>query len=65
MFRDKVITLILEEVNAMNSQIRNIEDQCNKFSVDLFDNHVYIGARAYRLALQDLLSKIRSMDESG
>lgn len=65
MFRDKVIALILDEVNSMNSQMRNLEDQCNKFSVDLIDNHVYIAARAYRLALQDLLSKIRSMDESG
>lgn len=65
MFRGKIITLILEEVNTMNSNIRDIENQCNKFSVDLFDNHVYIAARSYRLALQDLLSKIRSMDESG
>ena len=65
MFKNKVIALILEEANLMNSQIRNLEDQCNKFSVDLFDNHAYIAARAYRLALQDLLSKIRSMDESG
>jgi hypothetical protein len=63
-FKNKVINLILDQISEVKKKIRYLEDESKKFSVAPDANGVYTGLVGYREALQDVLSEIRSMNES-
>ena len=63
-FKDKVVNLILDSISETKKNLRHLEDECRKFSVDPSANGVYVGLVGYREALQDTLSDIRSMNEN-
>ena len=58
-----LVTWILSSISESSSQIRSMEDLASKHSLDLSRDCVYIASMAYRDALNDVLSKIRSLDD--
>ena len=63
-FKNRTINLILNSVSDTKQRLRQLEDECRRFSVDPGANGVYVGLVGYQEALQDLLSDIRSMNEN-
>jgi len=63
-FKDRVQNLILDKITEVKKKIRNLEDESKKFSVAPSSNGAYTGLVGYREALQDILSEVRSLNES-
>ena len=63
-FKDRVQNLILDKISEVKKRIRNLEDESKKFSVAPSSNGVYTALVGSRQALQDILSEIRSLNES-
>jgi hypothetical protein len=63
-FKDRVQNLILDKISEVKKRIRNLEDESKKFSVAPSSNGAYTGLVGYREALQDILSEVRSLNES-
>ena len=59
---DPVLSHIMSKISAVSEQVRDIEDVCKKFSIDLGASPDYIAIVAYKTALTDLLDEIRRID---
>lgn len=58
-----LVTWLLSAISESSSDIRSMEDLASKHSLDPSRDCVYIASMAYRDALNDVLNKIRSLDD--
>ena len=63
MDRSYYINTIMSKISLTSKKIRDIEDDCHKFSVAPSANGVYIALVGYREALQELLVELRGADD--
>ena len=62
-FKDSAIQIIMNKIQSVASQQREVEDIYKKFSIDPKGEKDYVALEAYKMALADILKEIRSIND--
>tara|TARA_R110000824_G_scaffold355336_1_gene542492 strand:+ start:372 stop:590 length:219 start_codon:yes stop_codon:yes gene_type:complete len=62
-FKSGAIKLLTDKASVASKEIRKIEDDAKKFSVDCSSDRVYNALVGYREGLREVLRELRSLNE--
>ena len=62
-FKERLVNMLMNKIQTVSTQQREVEDIYRKFSLDHTVGKDYIAIDAYRMALADILTEIRRIDD--